>query len=74
MILLTHTCTPLGSHHRDSIKSQLKPSLGNALSTVVAIFTAQFPYWLVKQPAEMIKVTSQVNKFNAGVCVCVCVL
>lgn len=40
---------------KDGVKSQLKPKIGNPLSTVAAIFVAQGPYWLIRQPGEAIK-------------------
>jgi len=44
---------------KDPCKALLEPSLGNAGSTIAAIFAAQWPYWLVRQPSEAIKVRSQ---------------
>ena len=41
---------------KDSVKSELKAKIGNPLSTVAAILAAQVPYWLIRQPAEAIKV------------------
>eukprot|EP00285_Hemiselmis_virescens_P012814 CAMPEP_0173400448 /NCGR_PEP_ID=MMETSP1356-20130122/47944_1 /TAXON_ID=77927 ORGANISM="Hemiselmis virescens, Strain PCC157" /NCGR_SAMPLE_ID=MMETSP1356 /ASSEMBLY_ACC=CAM_ASM_000847 /LENGTH=271 /DNA_ID=CAMNT_0014360379 /DNA_START=17 /DNA_END=832 /DNA_ORIENTATION=+ len=44
---------------KDPCKVLLEPSLGNAGSTIAAIFAAQWPYWLVRQPSEIVKVRSQ---------------
>jgi solute carrier family 25 S-adenosylmethionine transporter 26 len=43
---------------KDAVKSSLA-NLGNIPSTLVAIFVAQFPYWLVRQPSEVLKVRRQ---------------
>jgi len=45
---------------KDAVKSSLA-SLGNIPSTLFAIFVAQFPYWLVRQPSEVLKVRRQAN-------------
>jgi len=43
---------------KDAVKSSLG-NLGNIPSTLVAIFVASFPYWLVRQPSEVLKVRRQ---------------
>ena len=43
---------------KDAVKSSLA-MLGNVPSTLVSIFVAQFPYWLVRQPSEVLKVRRQ---------------
>ena len=49
-------------HHffagKDAIKSALA-DIGNVPSTLIAIFFASFPYWLVRQPSELLKVRGQ---------------
>ncbi len=44
---------------KDSIKTSLS-SLGNVPSTIIAIFFAQIPYWMVRQPSEILKVQLQI--------------
>jgi len=61
---LTHTHAPahLTCIHifqgKDAVKKALE-DWGNIPSTLVAIFVAQFPYWLVRQPSEILKVREQ---------------
>ena len=43
---------------KDAVKSALA-DLGNVPSTLIAIFFASFPYWLVRQPSERLKVRGQ---------------
>lgn len=43
---------------KDAVKSSLA-TLGNVPSTLAAILVAQFPYWLVRQPSEVLKVRRQ---------------
>jgi len=45
---------------KDSVKASVS-YLGNIPSTIIAIALAQFPYWLVRQPSEILKVRDQVE-------------
>lgn len=42
---------------KDGVKSSLS-YLGNVPSTLIAIFVAQIPYWIVRQPSEIFKEAS----------------
>ena len=44
---------------KDSVLQQLKPQLGNTGGTVAAVGCANLVYWLVRNPAEVIKVRRQ---------------
>ena len=43
---------------KDAVKTSVS-SLGNIPSTLISIFVASFPYWLVRQPSEVLKVRRQ---------------
>eukprot|EP00960_Hanusia_phi_P033299 750391-Hanusia_phi.AAC.8 len=49
---------------KDAVKSYLS-WMGNAPSTILAIFVAQFPYWVVRQPSEILKVRDQLVRSAA---------
>jgi solute carrier family 25 S-adenosylmethionine transporter 26 len=52
---------------KDFVKSSLG-NLGNIPSTLIAIFVASFPYWIVRQPSEILKVRRQTGKgANGGI-------
>ncbi|EKX46987.1 hypothetical protein GUITHDRAFT_137950 [Guillardia theta CCMP2712] len=50
---------------KDAVKSYFS-WLGNAPSTLLAIFIAQFPYWVVRQPSEILKVRDQLVRSTDG--------
>jgi solute carrier family 25 S-adenosylmethionine transporter 26 len=56
---------------KDSAKVWLKPAMGKfyskELSTVLAVLLAQFPYWLARTPAELLKTRAQLGQVPAGV-------
>jgi hypothetical protein len=45
---------------KDVVKSQLKSKgASKEVATLVSVFVAQFPYWLVRNPSELIKTRAQ---------------